>query len=116
MFGESLGGSRLSARDFEYSWMGVGALPTNLGINPPPTNLSAGTIGDGPYNFGSKHPGMAQFVRCDGSLIRLRDGATSNYGNITGGTTPPSTDWWFFQQLAGYKDGSTFAQSSIMEE
>lgn len=46
--------------------------------------------------FGSSHPAGVQFCFCDGSVRLLRRGQTFVKG---------STDWYLFQQLAGFHDG-----------
>jgi prepilin-type N-terminal cleavage/methylation domain-containing protein/prepilin-type processing-associated H-X9-DG protein len=94
LFGEALGGNSLN-RDSAYAWMGCGSLATFKGLpQATPSNPHADDFG----NFGSRHPGVVQFVFVDGSVRALRRGTTS---------TRFSEDWYVFQELAGYKDGGT---------
>jgi prepilin-type N-terminal cleavage/methylation domain-containing protein/prepilin-type processing-associated H-X9-DG protein len=100
LFGETLGGNSVN-RDYAFSWMGCGALATGYGLPQP--GLSDPAV-DGFGNFGSRHPGVVQFVYVDGSVHPLKRGATA---------TRFSDDWYIFQELAGYRDGGTRDPGSI---
>jgi prepilin-type processing-associated H-X9-DG protein len=100
LFGEALGGNSLD-RDFAFSWMGCGSLAAYFGL---PQATAANPYGDGFHNFGSRHPGVVQFVYVDGSVHPLKRGATSIHN---------SNDWYIFQELAGYQDGGTRDPGSI---
>ncbi len=58
MFGEALGGK--SVREYSYSWMGCGTMPTAWGL---PDSGSGGW-----FQFDSYHPGVVQFCMGDGSV------------------------------------------------
>jgi hypothetical protein len=91
MFGEVLGGFEPRVpggpdeRLYSFSWL-CGALPTIYGL---PEN--------GPwYSFGSRHRGVVQFCKGDGSVISVKRGGTAHrYSN----------DWWILQEMAGKRDG-----------
>jgi prepilin-type N-terminal cleavage/methylation domain-containing protein/prepilin-type processing-associated H-X9-DG protein len=100
LFGEALGGNSFQ-RDYAYSWIGCGSLATILGF---PQASAANPHADSPANFGSRHPGVVQFVYADGSVHPLKRGATS---------TRYSDDWYVLQELAGYQDGGTRDAGSI---
>jgi len=68
-FGETLGGSGGSSRDFRLTWMGAGAMPTAWGL--PTTSTAAWT------QFSSRHTGIVQFGFGDGSVRGFRQGATT---------------------------------------
>lgn len=85
------------------TWVGVGALPTVLGL------------GDGLESdwrqFASCHGGVVQFAFCDGAVHAVRIGRTQ--------AGPPgaapwaafdagSVDWRLLQALAGYRDSTAF--------
>jgi prepilin-type N-terminal cleavage/methylation domain-containing protein/prepilin-type processing-associated H-X9-DG protein len=100
LFGEALGGSSVK-RDYAYSWMGCGSLGTYVGL---PQASAAHPYADSFGNFGSRHPGVVQFVYVDGSVHPLKRGATS---------TAYSDDWYLLQELAGFQDGGSRDASSI---
>jgi prepilin-type N-terminal cleavage/methylation domain-containing protein/prepilin-type processing-associated H-X9-DG protein len=100
LFGEALGGNSIK-RDYAFSWMGCGSLCTIEGFRQA---SAANLNGDDFANFGSRHPGVVQFVYVDGSVHPLKRGATS---------TRYSDDWYILQELAGYQDGGTRAVGSI---
>jgi prepilin-type N-terminal cleavage/methylation domain-containing protein len=68
MFGEAMGGdwprdyagNPESSLDFDYTWMGCGALPTGWGVATPGS--------DQWYQFGSGHTATVQFCFGDGSV------------------------------------------------
>jgi prepilin-type N-terminal cleavage/methylation domain-containing protein/prepilin-type processing-associated H-X9-DG protein len=100
LFGEALGGNSLN-RDYAFSWMGCGALATGYGL---PQSSPSNPHADGFENFGSRHPGVVQFVYVDGSVHALKRGGTA---------TRFSDDWYVLQELAGYQDGGTRDAGSI---
>ncbi len=100
MFGEGLGGAAPAARDYQWTWMGVGTIPTFLGLRPC---TNAVTTGSNATNciwagFSSRHTGIVQFCFGDGSVRGIRHGG-SHQRNL------PSPAWWAFQSLAGMNDG-----------
>src|SRR2546425_1011314 len=97
MIGGFFGGGAYCGPGTFFSWMGCGVMNTFNGVNPPSGK-------DGAFNFGSFHTGIAQFVKCDGSVCKIKTGSTWDYGKA-GGLTGPSNDWYLFQQLGGYRDG-----------
>jgi prepilin-type processing-associated H-X9-DG protein len=67
-FGETLGGTSASTRDFRLSWMGAGGLFTGHGL-PGTAQV---------WTFGSRHAGgIVQFGYCDGSVRGIHNGITS---------------------------------------
>lgn len=101
MFGEALGGRSMGNRDYSYSWMGCGALPTAWGL---PIATAQNPFGDGWYHFGSKHGASVQFCYADGSVRGMRRGATSAFF---------VNDWYVFQEMAGVKDGGRRDRSHL---
>ena len=117
MFGEGLGGTIpgtypgaavgtngvVSARDFAWSWMGIGAVPIKFGLAPGggfnPGNGGANAAGGWNY-FSSRHTGIVLFANADGSVRGLRPGSTG----VRNPTTPGS-DWWVFVAMGGIRDG-----------
>ncbi len=73
MFGEVVGNNQQSdgtfTRDFTYTWMGPGTMPTAWGIAPE----GQGTW----YMFDSQHTGIVQFAFGDGSVRALRRGLSN---------------------------------------
>lgn len=125
LFGESLGGQGVGARDFTWSWMGVGAMGTAYGLgrgnvpapghDPPAlgTPPAVGTEGASWYRFSARHPAGVQFCFGDGSVRVVRYGTTvtpdlSNNGNN-------GSDWAVLQQLAGRKDGYNNNTASVLD-
>jgi hypothetical protein len=104
LYGETTGrtfGSENNA--FDRGWFGTGCLPTYWGLANGPNSLW--------YQFSSNHTGIVQFAYADGSVHGLRVGSTAISPGAGGGT--PSTDWIVYQQMAGYKDGTTVNVSQI---
>ncbi|MCI0638609.1 MAG: DUF1559 domain-containing protein [Gemmataceae bacterium] len=109
MFGEGLGGNFPGARDFYWSWAGVGAVQTFRGLcnGPQGSATAVGWAG-----FSSAHTGIVQFCFGDGSVRGLRHGGSAARSSATGATgTTPSADWWTFQRMAGFMDGQTVTNS-----
>src|SRR5262249_19347177 len=80
LFGEGLGGSFPGARDFQWTWMGCGALATFAGIANGQQITSAGTptvTNPAWSNFNSAHGGIVYFCFADGSVRSLRPGNTT---------------------------------------
>jgi prepilin-type N-terminal cleavage/methylation domain-containing protein len=99
MFGEGLGGIAVGTpRNFQWSWFGVGAVPTKFGLAPGGGQRQA-INGDWPC-FSSLHIGITNFCFGDGSVRSLRNGGT--------GVRNPSTvgnNWFVYQALGGMRDG-----------
>ncbi|HQR07757.1 MAG TPA: DUF1559 domain-containing protein [Gemmatales bacterium] len=115
LFGESQGTiDDLKQRTDVFCWMGAGSLTTFRGLG---VRARAGTQG-GPTRerFSSVHPGGVHFVMADASVRTLRPENTSNLLVGTGDPTLPwnaqpatvTQEWRVLQQLAGWKDGTTF--------
>ena len=107
MFGEGLGGSvPPGQRNFVWSWMGVGSVPTKFGLAPNggynPGNSGANLAG-GPNYFSSLHTGIVLFCFGDGSVRSLRPGQTGVRNPTTAGS-----DWYIFQAMSGKADGMIF--------
>jgi len=126
MFGEGIGGNGTSLpRDRAWSWMGVGAVPTYFGLargGNTPTEATAtatpSTNVPGRLRFASRHAAGAQFAFGDASTRTVRWGTTSIHPSgfyVGGAPNPLTTDYLFYQQLAGRRDGLNFDSSSITE-
>lgn len=109
MFGETLGGTGVGARNFAFTWFGAGAMGTGLGLGKGNADPFTGGGADW-YRFSSRHPAGVQFCFGDCSTRMVRFGATAwlSFGM-------PSTDWQLLQQLAGRKDGYNSDLSSITD-
>jgi prepilin-type N-terminal cleavage/methylation domain-containing protein len=103
LFGEGLGGAQPGPRDFQWTWMGAGAMATFQGLRP----CTPSPAGTDPNNatecswasFSSNHTGVVQFCFGDGSVRGLhQNGSWQRY-------QPTSDAWWAFQALSGYHDG-----------
>jgi prepilin-type N-terminal cleavage/methylation domain-containing protein/prepilin-type processing-associated H-X9-DG protein len=102
MFGEGIGGTAENgkARDFAWSWMGVGCVATKFGLGQAGPPYGNGLPGTSWSNFSSRHPGGVNFCFADGSVRMLRFGATCIRNPV------PSSDWLLLQALAGTSDGT----------
>jgi prepilin-type N-terminal cleavage/methylation domain-containing protein/prepilin-type processing-associated H-X9-DG protein len=104
MFGEGLGGAEPGPRDFQWTWMGVGAMATFQGLRPcttsPPGIFSQDATECSWAGFSSKHAGgIVQFAFGDGSVRGVHpNGSHQRY-------QPTSDAWYAFQALSGYRDG-----------
>jgi prepilin-type N-terminal cleavage/methylation domain-containing protein/prepilin-type processing-associated H-X9-DG protein len=111
MFGEALGGFVVEApyalRQFAYSWMGVGALPTKFGLGKPGLPYGNSLPGAGWPTFSSRHAGGVQFCFADGHVRLLK------FGTTTIRKPSCSTDWYVLNSLAGIRDGQVLDTSSI---
>ena len=97
LFGEALGDSDNGARDTSLSWIGVGAIPTVLGlVSERKTSFDTREW----RTFGSKHPGIVQFCFADGSVRGLRKPIIMP----TSGTNPAYSAFVF---VSGHSDGTT---------
>ena len=86
MFGEALGGLQAEERLYSFSWMGCGAVTSMGGMD---ANGVWSPLGGRWYDFGSAHPGMAQFCYADGSVRAI----------------PVQVDIYVFILLSGIADG-----------
>jgi prepilin-type N-terminal cleavage/methylation domain-containing protein/prepilin-type processing-associated H-X9-DG protein len=76
LFGETIGGKAVPPRDYEFTWMGAGALPTGFGLAENDTVDAS--------MFSSRHTGVVQFCWADGSVRGIRRPAapmTDAYNN-----------------------------------
>jgi prepilin-type N-terminal cleavage/methylation domain-containing protein/prepilin-type processing-associated H-X9-DG protein len=109
LFGEGLGGrAQNGQRDWLWTWMGVGSVPTKFGIGPG----GGGTSQDGhPLCFSSRHPGATNFCFGDGSVRPIRNEGTG----IRNPAPPPilQSRWGLLQQMSGLRDGHSFDTSGI---
>jgi prepilin-type N-terminal cleavage/methylation domain-containing protein/prepilin-type processing-associated H-X9-DG protein len=110
MFGEGLGGTAqgISGRDWLWSWMGVGSVPTKFGIAPG----GGGTAENGsPLCFSSRHSGICNFCFGDGSVRSIRNGGT---GQRNPAPQPVERcNWGLYQQMSGMRDGFSNDTSAI---
>jgi prepilin-type N-terminal cleavage/methylation domain-containing protein len=93
MFGEALGDTEIGPRQFAFSWMGAGVLPTAWGT---PSGANAQWV-----NFSSRHTAITHFCFGDGSVRGIRK-------DITGGN-----DYLTFVFASGWSDGQAVDLSTI---
>jgi len=115
MFGEGRGGGDYQGqRDFAWSWMGVGAVPTFAGMGTLYTGTTANTGATsaarvtGYQHFNSAHEGIINFCFADGSVRSVRPASS-------GQRNPATIDYMIFQQLAGMRDGATLDTSALLD-
>lgn len=77
MFGETLGGwmgpkAGPNSRDYSFSWIGCGMLPTAWGLSGDSSTENGGEW----YRFGSAHPDIVMFAWADGHVSPLRKNIT----------------------------------------
>jgi len=110
MFGEVLGGTATTPRDFVNSWIGCGSSPAKFGLAPGGPVATNG----GPFYFSSRHNGIVLFAHADGSVHGYRVGNTTVRNPLPQGTVLPGgipdsvalqTDWCVLQSLAGRRNG-----------
>lgn len=128
MFGEGIGGNGV-ARDFAWSWAGIGTLTTWFGLgrgNIPadpalPWYNQRGSTWD---NFSSRHTAGVQFAFGDASVRTLRFGntvlpdTTTILYNVNTTPVPVAvlvSDWGILQQLAGRRDGYNNDPSTLID-
>lgn len=124
MFGETLCGLGVGARDTVMAWSGCAALMTASGLargNLDGDVFNAGTFSGSYYwNFSARHAAGVQFAFGDGHVGTLK------YGNTTGlagwGTSnaaypfnDPKSDYLILQQLAGRRDGLNNDASALID-
>jgi prepilin-type N-terminal cleavage/methylation domain-containing protein len=112
MFGEGLGG-RGDTRNFAWSWMGAGCIPTVRGLaQNGVTTLDGSAAGPGGtggfahFRFSSRHPGVVQFCYGDGAVRSVRIGATAD--TTAASQANLTSDWSIFQAMAGTADGQVY--------
>jgi prepilin-type N-terminal cleavage/methylation domain-containing protein/prepilin-type processing-associated H-X9-DG protein len=104
LFGEVTGGVDHGRKQYAFSWLGVGSLPTMFGLSAQDPTW---------WQFSSFHPGVVQFCFADGSVRGLRPGG-SNLTLELLASFQFSPDWYVMQQLAGFQDGEARDTSSIV--
>src|SRR5262249_10568505 len=101
LFGEGLGGKG-DGRDFAWSWMGIGGVPTVRGLaSKGISSFDASSFAH--YRFSSRHPSGVQFCFGDGSVRNVKFGSTADTSSAS--MSNLSSDWSMYQALAGYADG-----------
>jgi hypothetical protein len=101
MFGEGMGGAVPGPRDFQWSWMGTGAMATFQGLRPcttSPPNAGNNATECSWASFSSRHTGLVLFCFGDGSVRGIKSGTSYQ-------RDPPGSGWWAFQAVAGMSDG-----------
>jgi prepilin-type N-terminal cleavage/methylation domain-containing protein/prepilin-type processing-associated H-X9-DG protein len=109
MFGEGLGGIAYGQRDFQWTWVGVGAMMTKFGL-PPNSGPAASTVPapNGGWNyFNAMHGGLVQFCFGDGSVRGVRPAGSTQ-------RNPAVNSWWVLQQLGGKADGQARETSEML--
>jgi prepilin-type N-terminal cleavage/methylation domain-containing protein len=97
LFGETLGGCNQPPCDslqITHSWMGSGAMPTGVGLEPSFPNER---YRESWAQFSSHHPGIVQFVFADGSVHGV---------SLT-------IDFWDLQRLGGMNDGEVVNRDAV---
>src|SRR5262249_6406082 len=95
LFGETVGGTDVGARDFSLAWMGAGSLTTTHDCQQPAQW----------YTFGSKHTSIVHFCFCDGSVRPVtKVGPNSGYF---------SQRWYMFNAAGGISDGYLVTDSVL---
>jgi prepilin-type N-terminal cleavage/methylation domain-containing protein len=90
-FGESTGGYHRTDKLFNYTWKGMGPMPTAWGLGFNVTVAPSTVPNDyGWYQFSSRHPGIVNFAKGDGSVKSLSN----------------KIDFNNYQYLAGMRDGT----------
>jgi len=89
-FGEILGGSGGTVRDFNASWMGAGAMPLAWELIEPAQW----------YSYGSRHNRLVNFAMADGSVKSIRKLSDAN-------TNWFSARWYALNLAGGMQDCNT---------
>jgi prepilin-type processing-associated H-X9-DG protein len=113
LFGEGLGGANPASRDFQWTWMGVGAIPTFQGLQMGQSVVNGGVaaVSNPSYSsFNSAHDAVVNFCFADGSVRGLHPG-----GSTQRNPTSIPSDWYIFQMLAGKADGQVWNTSSLLD-
>jgi len=120
MFGETIGGVGVGAKDFYAAWIGAGAMMTAPGLARG--NVSDPYKGAQWYNFSSRHAAGVQFAFGDASIRTIRFGNTTGFLDAGWGTTvgtfpynTPTHDYMLLQQISGRRDGLTNDTTSILD-
>jgi prepilin-type N-terminal cleavage/methylation domain-containing protein/prepilin-type processing-associated H-X9-DG protein len=89
-FGETLGGQEFTdgSVDYKIAWAG-GMAQGSFGGN---------RVRAAAFRYGSNHPGVSNFVFCDGSVRPIHKFSTVTYD-------PPPMPWLVFQNLCGMSEG-----------
>jgi prepilin-type N-terminal cleavage/methylation domain-containing protein len=100
MFGECFC-ANLGPRYSSAAWMGTGCNSTAFG-------MADDSLSNAARHWNSRHTGLVLFAYADGSVHALRRIAPQ-FGVSTSGPDPNfySTEWFVFQEMAGYRDGGT---------
>ena len=137
MFGEGLGGNGAGARDYAWSWMGVGmvnlvfglgraSIPSNVdpatGIPGPPGTSYLYSGGAMPANFSARHAAGVQFAFGDASVRTVRYGNARpvSFADWSWVLNPPLpenliSDYGILLQLGGRRDGLNNDTTSILD-
>lgn len=119
MFGETIGGVGVGAKDFYATWIGGGAMMTAAGLARG--NVNDPYAGAQWYNLSSRHAAGVQFAFGDASVRTLRFGNTTGFitgFGMTSTTFPYNTlthDYMILQQMAGRRDGFSNDTSSMTD-
>lgn len=108
LFGEMLFSPRIGSRVATAAWIGAGCNTTAYGMADD-TNAFINT-----FLWNSHHTGIVQFGFGDGSVHPVRKiGPMTSLSSNGPQPTYPS-EWYVFQELAGYRDGGVRDQSALV--
>jgi prepilin-type N-terminal cleavage/methylation domain-containing protein/prepilin-type processing-associated H-X9-DG protein len=113
MFGEGLGGNSPGSRDFQWTWIAIGAMPTFQGMQMGQSVVNGGVAATSTpswSSFNSAHDAIVNFCFADGSVRPLHPG-----GSTQRNPTSFGSDWYVYQMLAGKSDGQTWNTSSLLD-
>jgi len=96
LFGESLGDREVGTRNWAWSWMYAGTMPSGFMAIAPASDPNSWA------GYGSKHTGVVNFAMGDGSIRTVRKYINGN----------PQFSQFVF--ISGYRDGTNVDVSGLM--
>jgi len=108
-FGETLGGTATTTRDFVNTWMGGCNLPTAWALSPNcPISTTQQNYPDW-FMYSSMHDAVVNFALCDGSVHGLLKGT----GATCQGTQWFTPNWYVFMAASGMQEGTAYDPSVL---